>query len=210
MDFYGNEKLLFIGDSITDCGRFDPGYAPLGAGYVREFWGLVSARLPHRRLSVVNKGISGNTTRDLKARWEEDVIKEEPDWMFLMIGINDVWRYFDGYPDQHVPLAEFEAIYNELVKPVEGGIVLMSPFLIEPNPKDPFRVMVDGYRAVVKQIAEREHCWYVDLQAAFDEGLKSQPIEYWGPDRVHPTEIGHKLIALEVLRACEIDLLAAR
>ena len=52
--------MLFIGDSITDCGRRVE-HAPLGDGYVHLFSELATARLPERRVRYVNMGIGGNT-----------------------------------------------------------------------------------------------------------------------------------------------------
>lgn len=90
-----NCKLIFIGDSITDCGRSKPyaeGRGALGSGYVS----LINAHLEafHSKLMirVINAGISGNTVRDLKGRWDADVFEHKPDWVSIMIGINDVWR----------------------------------------------------------------------------------------------------------------------
>jgi lysophospholipase L1-like esterase len=39
---------------------------------------------------------------------ERDVLTERPDWLSVMIGINDVWHGFDGNPDGPVPLDEYE------------------------------------------------------------------------------------------------------
>jgi len=75
-----NQKLLFIGDSITDCGRRNTA-APYGSGYVREVYLWLGALYPELNVTVVNQGISGNTSRDLVTRWESDVIAEQPDWL---------------------------------------------------------------------------------------------------------------------------------
>jgi hypothetical protein len=42
----------------------------------------------------------------------------------------------------------------------------------------------------------------IHLQPTFDWAMLSQPPEHWILDRVHPTEVGHMLIALTALRAC--------
>src|SRR5215470_7212383 len=69
-------KLLMIGDSITDVERARPvgeGRDPaLGRGYVQTVDALLGAVYPDQWIRVVNMGISGNTTRDLKARWQTD------------------------------------------------------------------------------------------------------------------------------------------
>jgi len=116
------QKLLFIGDSITDCDRSRPDgeglFDATGRGYVTIVNALLTSTYPELGIRVVNKGISGNTVRDLKARWETDVIDQKPDWLSIMIGINDVWRQYDVpfIKDWHVYIDEYEETLRELVR----------------------------------------------------------------------------------------------
>lgn len=64
------QSLLFIGDSITDAGRTGQ-FPPLGPGYVSILRSLAMSRRPELSLNFINRGIGGNTIRDLAARWEE-------------------------------------------------------------------------------------------------------------------------------------------
>ena len=93
MMFEADQRIVFIGDSITDCGRRDV-RAPYGDGYMSLVRALVTARFPAVPLTWVNRGVGGDTVRDLAARWERDAVGERPDWLVVMIGINDVWRAF--------------------------------------------------------------------------------------------------------------------
>lgn len=64
---------------------------------------------PQSKIRVINMGTSGDTVRDLKGRWNTDVVDLKPDWLSILIGINDVWRQFDSpliteshvYPDEY-------------------------------------------------------------------------------------------------------------
>src|SRR4051794_18296269 len=67
------QRVVFIGDSITDCDRRGAA-APYGDGYVDLVRSLVTARHPELGLSWVNRGIGGDTIRDLAARWDADAI----------------------------------------------------------------------------------------------------------------------------------------
>jgi lysophospholipase L1-like esterase len=208
------QKLLFIGDSITDCDRSRPEgeglFDATGRGYVTIVGALLTSTYPELGIRVVNKGISGNTVRDLKARWETDVIARKPDWLSIMIGINDVWRQFDVpfIKDWHVYIDEYEATLRELVsrtKPLVDGIVLMTPFYIEPNEADAMRAAMDRYGAVVKRIAEAEGALFVDTQAAFNRVLKTLYAGTLAWDRVHPTQAGHMILARAFLNAIGFD-----
>jgi lysophospholipase L1-like esterase len=131
-----DEKIVFIGDSITDCGRRTQEHGPYGRGYVNLVRALLHARYPAHGLTIVNRGIGGNTIRDLAARWQEDVLAEEPDWLSVKVGINDVGRLILGILTDHVPLEEYEATYRSLLQQTpaaaNGKLILMEPYVIEP------------------------------------------------------------------------------
>jgi lysophospholipase L1-like esterase len=207
-----NSTLLMIGNSITDCDRARPiGEATnegLGNGYVAIIDGLIKATTPEMHLRIINLGISGNTVRDLKARWHRDVLALAPDWLSIMIGINDVWRHFDPFiPNkQQVSLDEYAVTLEELIRttqPMLKGLVLMTPYYIEPNRADAMRALMDRYGAVVRGLASKYKTVFVDTQAAFDEVLKGLLPSTLAGDRVHPNQTGHLVLARTFLKAIE-------
>lgn len=214
MNLEKGQKLLFIGDSITDCERARPVgeglFGANGKGYVALVDALLQSVYPELGIRVVNMGIGGNTVRDLKARWQSDVVNQKPDWLSVMIGINDVWRQYDTpfIVDGHVYLDEYEATLRELIaatKPMVEGLVLMTPFYIESNAQDAMRRTMDEYGAVVKRIAGEHGLLCVDTQAAFNEVLKELYSATLAWDRVHPTQTGHMVLARAFLKAVGFD-----
>jgi lysophospholipase L1-like esterase len=203
-------KLLFIGDSITDCGRARPvgeglGEA-LGRGYVSLVAGLLGATYPGHQIRVANVGSSGNTVRDLKNRWPSDVLALKPDYLAVMIGINDVWRQFDMplQTENHVGIAEYEATLDELLKqtrPQLKGLIMMTPFYIESNAQDAMRLTMDRYGAATKNLAEKYQGTLVDTQAAFNAVLRHGHSAGLAWDRVHPGVTGHMVLARAFLSA---------
>ncbi len=205
-----NTKLLMIGDSITDCERARPVgeglFGALGKGYVAQVEATLTAALPERRIRVVNMGTSGNTVRDLAARWRSDVRDLSPDWLSIMIGINDVWRQFDSplQVEKHVPLGEYADTLETLVnqtRPYLKGLVLMTPYVIEPNRADAMRATMDRYGAAVKAVAQRHNATFVDTQAAFDRVLEHLHPMTLAWDRIHPNAAGHAVLARAFLHA---------
>ncbi len=204
-----NSKLLMIGDSITDCDRARPigesADEGLGTGYVALIDGLINATCPEMHIRIINMGISGNMVRDLKARWRSDVLNLSPDWLSIMIGINDVWRHFDPLTqdEQQVSLDEYSSTLEELIRatlPMLKGLVLMTPYFIESNRGDPMRAMMDRYGAVVCDLASKYKMIFVDTQAAFDEVLKELQPSALAGDRVHPNQTGHLVLARAFLK----------
>jgi lysophospholipase L1-like esterase len=209
MLFGPREKILFIGDSITDCGRRGPD-APFGNGYVSMVRSLLLARYPDLKLSFANRGIGGDTTRHLAARWSEDVIRERPDWLSVKIGINDVWRGFGENVHEAVPLAEYTATLRGLLTQAreETGarLILMEPYMIEPDRAQPMRRTMDRYGAAVGELAGEFDAVLVRTQAAFDTALEHSTPGDWADDQVHPGPAGHAVIALAFLRAVGFEL----
>ena len=206
-----HQKLLFTGDSITDCDRGYPiGEGDgLGTGYVACVDSLLAAAYPERIVRILNTGISGNRVIDLETRWQVDVLDHEPDWLSIMIGINDVWRQFDTItkPDQ-VDTERYESTYRKLLeqsRPKLKGLVLMTPYYIEENRSDPMRKLMDRYGAVVERLSTEYEARFVDVQSEFDRHLKYRPTQSLCGDRVHPNRTGHLIIARAFLTAIDFD-----
>lgn len=210
-----NSTLLFIGDSITDCDRARPlGTAAtptgLGLGYVALVNALLTAAHPAHPLTILNTGISGNTVRDLQRRWQFDVLAHRPDWLAIMIGINDVWRHFKPFrPSKDaVPLPEYTRTLTDLVRqtrPRLQGLILLTPYLIEPDRADPMRQMMDAYGAAVRQVAAEYQALLVDTQAAFDAALQHLTPQSLADDRIHPNLPGHMILARTFLNSLDFS-----
>lgn len=216
MKIEANQKLLFIGDSITSAARnFECGGEGLsddayGSGYVRMIKSVLDAFYPERHIRVINQGVGGNTVRDLEARWDVDVLQHKPDWLSVMIGINDVWRQFDNplRPELHVSLDVYSDTYRRLLeqtRPALKGLVIASPYFIERNLQDAMRSRMDEYRAVSKQLADEFDAIYVDAQEAFDAYLEHYHPNQLCWDRIHPSATGHMLIARAWLNALDFQ-----
>jgi lysophospholipase L1-like esterase len=178
----------------------------LGSGYVGLINSLINATSPQHRLRIINMGTGGNTVRDLKARWQSDVLALKPDWLSVMIGINDVWRQFDNplQTEKHVGLNEFEQTLDELMRstlPHLSGLILMTPYFVEPNRADPMRKMMDLYGDSVRGLAKRYPAILVDTQMAWDEVLPEIHSVALAPDRIHPNITGHMILARAFLTA---------
>lgn len=213
MLFQDGDRIVFAGDSVTDMGSQSPIgeglFDALGHGYVRMVENMLVAWYPELHIRVTNAGISGNTSRDLLARFDRDVVALSPDWVSICIGINDVWRQFDSpaIPDIACTPEEYEQNVEQMILKVKDkvkGIFLLTPYYMEPNADDLMRRRMDEYGQIIKKLAEKHGCCFVDFQKMYNDfftgsGMYSCRIAW---DRVHPNEMGATLMARTFLRQC--------
>jgi acyl-CoA thioesterase-1 len=199
-----NSLVLFQGDSITDGGRKREVATDLGWGYPLLIASWIAAMYPERQIRFLNRGISGNRVRDLLARWEADCIALKPDWVSILIGINDTWRRYDS--NDPTSVQEFERDYRALLRltreRTEAQIILMEPFVLHTPPdRETWREDLDPKIQVVRQLAREFKATLVPLDRRFREVAMRRDPAFWAADGVHPTMAGHMLIAQEWLKA---------
>ena len=220
MIFENMDRIVFAGDSVTDMGSTNPVgeglFDNLGRSYVRIIENMLCTWYPEVVLRITNSGISGNTSRDLLARWDRDVLSLNPQWVSICIGINDVWRQFDtpGMPDYAVSPEEYEQNVEKMVvsakkvfsaKSFAKGVFLMTPYFMEPLAEDKMRARMDQYGEKCRQIAERQDVVFIDLQKTFNDYFRFRHSAFVAWDRVHPNQIGATIIAREFLNHCQFD-----
>lgn len=178
-----SEIILFQGDSITDCGRNREDVSSTGVGYVHMVKGELGCEYPGE-YEFINKGISGNRIVDVYARIKKDIINLKPEYLSLLIGVNDVWHELGG-KHNGVAADKFEKIYDMLITEILEAlpnvkIMIMEPFVLE---------------------AEKYGLSFIALQDKFNEACKLAPASYWLRDGVHPTPMGHWIIKNEWIKA---------
>lgn len=192
------ETLLFQGDSITDAGRSRRNNSQLGSGYA----GMVAARFsmlyPERKVRFLNRGIGGNRAKDLQARWDSDCISLQPDWVSILIGINDTWRRYDSNDPTSVD--EFASSYRDILtrtaEQTEARIVIMEPFLLPcPEDRKQWREDLDPKIRETRNLALEFGAVFIPLDGVFAAAASRAEPSFWAQDGVHPTPQGHALIA---------------
>lgn len=191
---------VFIGDSVTDCDRIN--VAPLGNGYVSEI-----ARSGRLDGAIINVGTSGHRLVDLEARWEKDVVAYSPSVLSIAIGINDTWRRYDD--NDPTSVEDFEARYRRVIeRAIEASnpqLVLCEPFLLEVEPVMlTWREDLNPKINVVHRLAEEYGATLVKFDQEFALLSKSRPMAELAEDGIHPTALGHSVMAELWLRALEL------
>jgi lysophospholipase L1-like esterase len=158
---------------------------------------LLAAR-PERRIRVLNRGISGNRTGDLIARWKDDCIDLKPDIVTILIGINDAWYAFKR--DMPTSAETFEANYRTVLErtrnETHATIVMMEPFVLHvPEDRAGWRTDLDPKIHAVRRLALEFGAVLIPLDGIFAAACARREPEFWTPDGVHPSAAGHGLIA---------------
>jgi lysophospholipase L1-like esterase len=204
------QTVVFIGDSITDTGRRKDEY-PFGHGYVRRIIDLITARYPERNIAYYNRGISGNIVGDLWDRWGDDVIKLKPDWLSVLVGINDLHRRFEPEAGQ-CPPETYRQIYTQCLQraaaETKARLVLMDPFYISTdrgadNQRGTVLKALPAYIKVVADLARQFDAIHIRLQDVFAGQLAHRPADAFCPEPVHPNAAGHVVIAQAWLAALD-------
>lgn len=214
MLFENMDRIVFIGDSVTDMGSQIPVgeglFDNVGHSYVRIVENMLAAYYPEVLVRVTNCGIGGQTSRNLLERWDRDVLGLDPQWVSICIGINDVWRQFDSpaIPDGQVMPEEYEQNLEKMITQTKDkvkGIFLLSPYYIEPLREDKMRARMDQYVAICEKLAKKHDCRYVDFQKLYEDYCQHRHSSYIAWDRVHPNQVGATLMAREFLKQCDFD-----
>ena len=209
-------KILFQGDSITDCGRntSNGSTISIGQSYPMLIDGRLSVDYPGKFV-FENFGISGNRIVDVYARIKKDCWNREPDVLSILIGINDVWHEV-GEGRNGVDAERFYNVYRMLVADTlkrfpNMDMILMEPFVLKASATvdnwEYFNTETKLRAEAVKQIAGEFNKVFLPLQDKFDEAMNICPASYWAADGVHPTPAGHQLIADQWITAFKEKIL---
>ncbi|WDE99423.1 GDSL-type esterase/lipase family protein [Lentisphaera profundi] len=205
--FKKGRRLLFIGDSITDMNRGrnerDRNHY-LGHSFVFMIAARLGMDLAEEQLDFYNRGISGNTVAQLKARWQKDAIDMRPDLLTILIGTNDVGKKVkpQSFEDDYRAILSASRKANPKLK-----IILLDPFVLQSgglkNERtwNARRSATDQLRPIVAKLAKEFDAVHIKTQDLFDAASKSSSPDYWLWDGIHPLPQGHELIARHWIKA---------
>lgn len=198
----GNKKqVVFLGDSITEEGR------TLELGFIN----LLEESLDSEKFNLIGKGISGDKVSDLLVRYEDDVLVQNPDIVFIYIGINDVWHSYDVGKGSDIDFYEkgLRKIITD-IKKRGAKIILCTPTVIGERVtfEDELEIKrdqeLDAFSGVVRNLASEFNTELLDLRTIFkdyiaDNNKNNDYQDFLTDDGVHLNDAGNKLIAEKML-----------
>ncbi len=188
----GDEKIAFLGDSITQQGAGGP------SGYVR----LVISGLEANgiKAEAIPAGIGGHKSNDMLARVDKDVIDKKPNWMTLSCGVNDVW-----HGERGVPLDQYKTNITQIVEKAQAaGIkpVLLTSTMIGEDQPNANNQKLTAYNDFLKALAAEKNLPIADLNAMMQEQVKTpHKGNLLTGDGVHMNPLGNQMMAVGVLKA---------
>ena len=179
------KKIVLMGDSIT------------------QSWNSYSPGFFENNSYLINKGISGETTPEMLARFDNDVVGQNPDVVIILAGINDIAQNtgYRSVPDifkniiEMVSLAKAAAITPVVCSVLPANVL---PWREEVSPAD----LVVKLNFMLKDFCSENNIIYVDY---FSEmvGLEKELRKELTYDGVHPDKNGYLVmqkILLDVVK----------
>jgi lysophospholipase L1-like esterase len=196
------QKVIFFGDSITEMGA-KPG------GYIVRMKDALEKKGMGSEYDLIGAGIGGNKVYDLYLRMDDDVLAQNPDIVFIWVGVNDVWHKVTS--GTGTDPNKFEKFYTAIInKLLDRHIrtILVTPAVI--GEKTDFTNQQDGdlnaYTQIIRNLAQKFHCGLVDLRETFHTyDLRNNPGNKESGiltlDKVHLNDAGNQLVADTMLDA---------
>lgn len=193
-------KVIFFGDSITELG-VQPG------GYITKLRQMLRDKnMPNYQL--IGAGISGNKVYDLFLRLDDDVLSQKPDWVFIYVGVNDVWHKkllgTGSDPDK------FEKFYTAMIRKLQANgiqIALCTPAVIgeKADGKNELDNDLNKFSQIIRNLAAKYDLPLCDLRRIFMEYLAQNNGDgkekgILTTDGVHLNDAGNQLVAAQMLK----------
>jgi lysophospholipase L1-like esterase len=186
------QKVVFLGDSITGFGWAKP------AGYVK----LVVAGLAANGVTInpIPAGVGGNTSADMIARLNADVVSKQPDWALVSCGVND------AFPSRNISVSAYESNITQIVDQCQAAhikVVIMTPTPIGEDWSSDLNVRLGVFNDFLRQLAAQKGCVLADVNAAMVDAIKkkAKPAYTFTVDSVHMDPGGDFVMAACVLRS---------
>ena len=211
-------RIVTLGDSITQGGAGPGGYVWLLDKYLAKLY-------PSQHVEIVNAGISGHKSTDMRGRFQRDVMDKKPDMVTISVGVNDVWHGFRDFQKgvdhpkgdlpARVPLEQYKSLVSEMVEMAQAAnvrVALVSPTLIYENLNSVENRAMKLYINAMREIGREKHCLFIDLNEPFRKVIGEYQKQAGGSlnllttDGVHMNLAGNRLMAVCILRGLGVPL----
>jgi lysophospholipase L1-like esterase len=195
----GRATIVALGDSTT---AGTPGFLsplelpPDGQGNIESqfaYW-LMKAR---PGWTVLNRGVNGERSDQIRARFDRDVLAAKPDAIVIIAGVNDVYQGRSAASVIEQLRMLYEAGRKAGIRVVAGSIVPYNTATTDQNAR------MHEINTWINDVAAREHgVRFVDTRAAV-AAIDNADRLADSPDGLHPSPSGYRRMAEAILPALE-------
>lgn len=227
--FLPGQTVLFQGDSVTDCARNNTDNV-YGYGYAGKIVNIYNNMFSDAKVSIINpenrdneqvyppknadsgvtfinRGVSGNKVSNLLKRFEDDFVAPNPDFISILIGVNEIIHHIQGDEKSYIHPQVYSDNYTVLLERIKkeipkAKIMIIEPFILPSEPRykiwnEELIHIIPRVHALAKEYAD----FFLPMNSIFvsylANGLSPQSI---AKDCVHPSPLGHSIIAREYLK----------
>lgn len=201
--------IVWAGDSIThQC------------GYTQYLENFLYTRFHDRRLHFINAGIRGDRASDLLDRFDEDVARWQPQWVTLLLGMND-GKYQAFQRENFADYQRDMGTVLDRLSEIGSRSVVLSPTMFDHhqydirnkeadfrfkrlNPHSEYNAKLAFYGGWLRDVAQKRSLKFIDLYGPMNEstarGRREFPDFTQLPDSIHPNPDGMALMAVEMAK----------
>jgi lysophospholipase L1-like esterase len=184
----GSVKYVALGDSLS---------AGVGALDIKETFVYLYAQnllRTYEKVNILNLAWPGDSTSEVIQNQLPAAIKEDPDYVTLMIGTNDVHnkRIISDFREK------YKFILNELLTKTDAKIVVIniaylgSSKLVLPPFSWLLNFRTKQFNDIIAGLANSDRIRLVDLYSA-TYWISEQNPKYYSSDLFHPSESGYEI-----------------
>ena len=177
-------NIAFLGDSITDYTGASPSYFAF-INVACQYAGYIRARV------AVMAGVPGNTSAQMLARLQSDVLSNNPDCVHILAGTNDAGH--------QVPIGTYIANMTTIINTVRHAGIPIIVSCIPPvgsaySNASQFMSFISSYNTWIKLFAPRLGAIVADARANITSSTGYMNANCVSADNLHPSSLGHHYI----------------
>ncbi|MBQ8293380.1 MAG: hypothetical protein IJX78_06265 [Bacilli bacterium] len=190
-----NTTILFQGDSVTDCYRDRTNDEHVGESYVKS----IKEFLEPYNIKVVNRAIAGNKVNNLLDRFEKDFKDVKPDYIFILIGVNDTWHNYPNQKKGEIFEQEYDLLLTKINQEIKVPVILLEPFIVGYNQE--ITCMEDDLNDKInriKELSKKYNTYYLSFKNEFNQKLNLENYLEYTIEGIHLLDKGYEIISEKI------------
>jgi lysophospholipase L1-like esterase len=186
-------KIVALGDSITNLSTRPHGFITIMRDYLNVLF-------PQQPIEIVNAGVRSETSGQMLARFDHDVIQAKPDLVLVMAGMNDIGL--------GVSAADYQKNLRIMQQQAASAHIPVIFISMPITPEAPERygfARSKEFNAVALRVANDTGAKYVDVSGPLTNLVQQYRNDTGAPDNlvtvdgVHLTAAGQRVVANIIL-----------